>query len=115
MSALINERDQIIPEDILSIQETVQHLMAPEMAGLLKRAVDLKRVRIIDIIEYADKTKVSLVEKKIVEFLRTGKDLKSIFKAEGLSDNDYQNFRKKVETITGKGIREFKKQLCLAE
>jgi len=115
MSALINERDEIQPEDILSIKETAQRLIQSETKVVLKKAVDFKRIRIIDIIEYADKAKVSLVEKKIVEFLRSGKDLKSIFKAEGLSDNDYQNFRKKIENITGKGIREFKKHLCLSE
>ena len=115
MSALVNERDKIIPEDILSINETAHRLIQSETKDAFKKTVALKRIRIIDIIEYADKAKVSLVEKKIVEFLRTGKDLKSIFKAEGLSDNDYQNFRKKIENITGKGIREFKKQLCLSE
>ena len=115
MSALINARDEILPEDILSIKETTQRLIQSETKDALKKAVELKRIRIIDIIEYADKAKVSFVEKKIVEFLRTGKDLKSIFKTEGLSDNDYQNFRKKIENITGKGIREFKKQLCLTE
>lgn len=48
--------------------------------------------------------KIPLEAKIKSEMQRTGLDLKSLCEKEGIK---YHNFRKKVVTITGKGIKEF--------
>ena len=57
-----------------------------------------------DIFDYADKIRASIIETKIKsQMQRTGEDLKSICDSEGIQ---YHNFRKRVVSITGKGIKE---------
>jgi hypothetical protein len=60
-----------------------------------------------DIIDHADKQKISIVETKMNEVLKSGKSLKTVLMSEGLSEEEYLNFRKKIVTITGKKIKEF--------
>jgi hypothetical protein len=59
-----------------------------------------------DIIDYAEKKKASIIETKIHEILSSGKNVKSVLRGEGLSEKDYQNFRKKIVTAIGKNLKE---------
>jgi len=69
---------------------------------------DLKHVKLKDIIEYADSIAADIIERKICETKRHGKDVKNTLIQEGFSNNEYQNFTKKVRKRTGKGIREIR-------
>lgn len=67
-------------------------------------SVALKDIELKDLFKYADMRKAIFVEEKIKsEMRRTGLDLKSLCEREGI---EYHNFRKKVVTLTGKGIKE---------
>lgn len=107
--ALGDNRNEIIPEDVHSVIELMELFSGPDERNILQTDIGQKNVRIIDIIDYADKVKASIIEDKLVTFLKGGKDLKSAFLAEGKTENNYQNFRNKVKKITRKGIRDFGK------
>ena len=63
-----------------------------------------ENIKLKEVFDYADKIKASIIETKIKsEMQRTGKDLKSICKSEGI---EYHNFRKKVVNIIEKKIKE---------
>jgi len=72
--------------------ESKEDAMAPENLNLK------------DIFDYVSKIRASIIETKIKsQMQRTGEDLKSICDSEGIQ---YHNFRKRVVSITGKGIKE---------
>ena len=79
--------------------------------NILQTDIEQGNVGVMDIIDYADKVKASIIEDKLVNFLKGGRDLKSAFLTENKTENDYQNYLKKVKKITGKGIRDFGKML----
>jgi hypothetical protein len=57
-----------------------------------------------DIYDYAENEKKAILEKKVSAILKSGKDIKTALSEEGLNKKDYQNFRKKFKTMTGKGF-----------
>lgn len=64
-----------------------------------------KNIPLKNLFDYADKIKAGIIEAKIKsEMQKTGLDLKSLCEKEGI---EYYNFRKKIVTTTGRGIRDF--------
>jgi len=108
ISALGDSREQILPEDVLSVIEVIE-LSPDDGRNILPSEIEHGKGGIADILDYADKVKASIVEDKFVAFLKGGTDLKSVFLAEGKTESDYQTFLKKVKQITGKGVRDFNK------
>ena len=70
-----------------------------------------ENIPLINVLEHADKMMASLVEAKVKEVMRTGRDIKSVLLGEGLPPTKYQGFLKQIERITGKGIRDIKNSL----
>lgn len=108
ISALGDSREEILPEDVLSVIELIE-LSPDDGRNILQSETEHGKGTIADILDYADKVKASIVEDKFVAFMKGGTDLKSVFLDEGKTESDYQTFLKKVKQITGKGIRDFKK------
>lgn len=108
ISALGDNREEILPEDVLSVIEVIE-LSPDDERNIIQSEIEHGKVGIADILDYADKVKASIVEDKFVAFLKGGTDLKSVFLAEGKTESDYQTFLKKVKQITGKGVRDFNK------
>ena len=109
--ALGENRKELLPEDVHSVIEFIDLSSGADERNILQTGIEQGNVGVMDIIDYADKVKASIIEDKLVNFLRGGRDLKSAFLAEGKTENDYQTFLKKVKKITGKGIRDFGKML----
>lgn len=106
ISAKIDGRKEIGYKDFKKgINEYERVYKSTEVESPVKDQV--KNVKCKDIIDYADKVKVSIVEAKMNEVLSSGKNLKSVLMSEGLSEKEYLNLRKKVVTITGKNLKEF--------
>jgi len=98
-SALKDKRTEILPEDVIDI-------LRADTDARYDEAIDLDTIKLKDIIEYAENEKKAILEKKVSAILRSGKDIKTVLSEEGLSEKDYQNFRKKFKTITGKGFND---------
>jgi len=64
-------------------------------------------VKLSGIMDHANKMRALIIEEKINSVIKSGKSIKSVLLGEGLSEKDYQNFRKKVVLITGKNLKEF--------
>jgi transcriptional regulator with AAA-type ATPase domain len=113
--ASADNRKEILPEDFRSVIEFSGFSSADNKRRILHTEFVQENISVIDIIDTADRIKASVVEDKLISFLRTGLDLKSAFLSEGKSENDYQNFLKKVKKITGKGIRDLAKKISSSE
>lgn len=66
-------------------------------------------VKLRDILTYAKGKAASIVEKRLLNILKDGRDIKSVFLAEGNPEKEYQTFLKKAKLLTGKSIRDLKK------
>jgi CRISPR/Cas system CSM-associated protein Csm2 small subunit len=51
----------------------------------------------------------SIIEEKVKKIVDQGGDIKQTLIYEGLPENQYQNYYKKIKTRIGKGARDFKK------
>lgn len=108
MKAQQDHRNKILPKDLEEAMDIGEKFYGDNRAGLLSSdEPPLEEIKLKDVIEYADKKKKSIIEAKINEVLGSGNDLKPILKKEGLSEKEYENFLKKIRTITGRKIREF--------
>ena len=65
-----------------------------------------QNIKLTDIFDYARAVSSNIVEEKIREIVRSGKNLKMVYAQESGSVRDYQLFWKKIKQHTGKGIRE---------
>ncbi len=99
--ARLQKRDKILSEDLEETMSKSKKYFEPEGED------DPRDIKLKDIIEYAQKKKVSIIEAKLEEILRSGKHVKAVLREEGLSEKDYPNFRKKIVTVTGKKLKEF--------
>ena len=68
----------------------------------------INKVPLKGIVSEADDMRSMLIERKVIDCLKSGKEIKSILVSEGLPERSYQNYLKKIKNITGKGINEFK-------
>jgi DNA-binding NtrC family response regulator len=121
ISAKSNNRSEIFPEDLkldygsINKPETVRASDRRDNMGDEDSQKDgglgsLGGIKLKDIIEYANRVRASIVEKKMKEASDKGVGIKRVLLDEGLPKKSYQVFRKKVETITGKKFRDFKQQ-----
>jgi len=108
--AINNNRNEILSEDTnLMISKSQRFWQTPEPSEAespFRGKEDLSNIKLKDIIDYADRKRASIIETKISETLRSGKNLLSVLQSEGLSEKEYQYFLKKVKTITEKKIKE---------
>lgn len=107
-------RKEILTQDVKEAMEMNKKILKISNEGLSPREMFAnvliearkppENIKLKEVFDYADKIKASIIETKIKsEMQRTGKDLKSICKSEGI---EYHNFRKKVVNIIGKNIKE---------
>lgn len=102
-AALKDKRTEILPIDVINLMKADTGVESEEAS------IGLDAIKLRDIFDYAENVKKSILEKKVSAILKSGKRIKTILSEEGLSKKDYQNFRKKFQTITGKGFqRDFK-------
>ncbi len=108
-SMLINDRNEIIPTDIIDTLKGLKKNYPPALSVPMRNQYeyDLKSVKLKEIIDYADSIKKSIIVNKILEVKRSGKDIKSVLSEEGIPDTKYNNFYKKVKNITGKRLKDF--------
>jgi len=102
-------RKEILPEEVQTVLDSIELSSGAGKRNILLNGLEQGKIGITDAIDYADKVKASIIEDKLVNFLKGGDDLKSAFLAEGKTESNYQNFLKKIKKITGKGIRDFGK------
>jgi len=57
---------------------------------------DLRDIKLKDIIDYAEKIKASIIETKINEISRSGKNVKSVLRDEGLLKKTIRIFGRKL-------------------
>jgi DNA-binding NtrC family response regulator len=103
--ASANNRDEITVDDIIMPLSEASLKVFMDMAKMYGHT--LEEVELKNILEFAEGIKKDLVERKIEYIVKNGKDIKTTLIAEGLPEKEYQNFRKKIQNITGKGIKEF--------
>lgn len=108
-SYYFSSRNYISPEDLHFIKGTSENQRKIDEGNETEPVSINNKIKLTNIINYADKIRSSIVEKKVIEVLRHGVDVKSAFIAEGLPEKEYQNFWKKITKITGKSIRELNK------
>lgn len=89
------------------IDESMIIFDAPSAHPVAKNDLDLSNILLKDILKHADDVRAEIIEAKIREVLSSGKDIKPTLMQEGCTEADYQNFRKKVERITKKKIKDF--------
>lgn len=100
-----NKKVKILAEDLYLISKSnIEHTISPDT---------LKDIRLRDIIEHANKVRGSILETKVKEVLRSGKNIKTVLREEGLNESQYQSWRNSVERITGKKIRDFKNAILM--
>jgi transcriptional regulator with AAA-type ATPase domain len=104
-----DSRKEIKSEDVHFVIDLIKMSSVSGEIRILQTDIELGEGGITDIIDYADKVKASIIEDKLLNYLKSGRDLKSAFVAEGKTEVDYQNFLKKIKKITGKGVRDFSK------
>jgi transcriptional regulator with PAS, ATPase and Fis domain len=97
-SAMMDKRAEILPIDISDI------LLANKEENFKRDESKLDSIMLKDIYDYAENEKKAILEKKVSAILKSGKDIKTALSEEGLNKKDYQNFRKKFKTMTGKGF-----------
>ena len=114
ISTMIDERKEIVLKDITGILDANKRNDSVTESETKTSFLYPEDIKTSEIIGYADKIKASIVEAKILEVLRSGKNLKRSLLSEGKTHNDYQNFRKKVTQITGQNIRELSKKASLS-
>ena len=68
-----------------------------------------KIIKLKDVIKHADRERSLIIEKKVIEVLRHGIDVKAALAAEGIPEKEYQNYWKKIIKATGKSIRDLKR------
>ena len=64
-----------------------------------------------DIVDYAENIMRSIIQEKVKIVINQGNDIKQTLIYEGLPENQYQNYYKKIKTRIGKGARDFKKSI----
>jgi DNA-binding NtrC family response regulator len=109
LSARRKKRNQIVSEDLRAIIGDTGGLQTGGAASGAKSDVSLDEIKLRDVIDFADRVKASAVECKVDQIIRSGRDMKSVLREEGLPEKEYQNFLKRIKKITGKGIRDFAK------
>ncbi len=63
-----------------------------------------------DIITYTDSINAEIVEKKVKEVIRSGRDFKSTI---SLTDYEYREFTRHIRRKTNKGINDMKREVKL--
>lgn len=99
--ALMDNRNTILPKDLIDILNT------DKTAYVKNSECDLNSIKLKDVLDYADNIKKKIIEKKISDIVKNGKTIRAALSEEGVyQEKDYQNFRKKVVNITGKGLKD---------
>jgi transcriptional regulator with AAA-type ATPase domain len=97
-AALKDKRTEILEKDVINF------LRADTEAQYKEDVTDLDAIKLKDIFDYAENIKIGIIKRKVAGMLRSGKDIKTTLSGEGLNNKDYQNYRKKFKTMTGKGF-----------
>lgn len=106
VSSQMQGRIQILPEDLEEAMKISKEFYSDGKEGLLPSGKQsLEDVKLKDIIDYANGVGRSIVETKVKAVLKSGKKLKAVLRDEGML-RGYDNFMKKIRSITGKNIRE---------
>lgn len=66
-------------------------------------------VKLRNILAYAKGITASIVEKRLLDILNDGRNIKSVFLEEGNREKEYPTFLKKVTHLTGKSVRDLRK------
>ncbi len=100
VSAKEDGRDEILPKDIKF-----------KSIANMEKTHQVNDIKLIDIVEYADKEAsqlcVSIINEKIDKLKGQGKDIKNTLTSEGLPENKYHTYLKQIRTRTNK--KSFKK------
>jgi transcriptional regulator with AAA-type ATPase domain len=105
-SSQLQGRNQILLEDLEEAMRINKEFHMDKKEGVLPFGkVGLEDIKTKDIIDYANGIRTSIIETKIKMVLRDGKKLKAVLRDEGMP-RGYDNFMKKIRSITGKNIRE---------
>ena len=99
---------EITPED-LSVMEKLSKLN--DIKPIPIHQTPTEDIKLKEIVPHANAIRATIIEKHLCRLLKDGKDIKSVFVAEGNPPNEYQNFLKTIRHITGKGIHELKRSL----
>jgi transcriptional regulator with PAS, ATPase and Fis domain len=94
----MNNRTEILMEDLKKFKENI--VKTPE--------VKLSDIKLIDIIDHAEKIKASTVEKKIKEVIDSKRDIKTVLVKEGMNPKQYVAYLNKLKRVTGKKLSELK-------
>lgn len=105
ISATAKSRTEIFPDDLEEAMGISERFYGTSNTDSLFNEAALKDVLLKDSIEYANKVRASIVETKVRDLLRSGKKIKTTLQEEKATEK-YENFLKKVRTITGKDVRE---------
>lgn len=97
-SASLANRNKILPEDLGILEQS------PPISE-----IDLKDVKLKDIIAYAENKKNEIVKDKVNEVFISGKNIKQVLIEEGLPAKDYQSYLKRIRNC-GVNIGKIKKK-----
>ncbi len=108
MRSRSDKEDEIIPEDLFAITRSPR---PDDTEPTPVHEIPIETIKLSEIIPYANAKKAAVVEEQLCRILKDGKDIKSVFIAEGNPPKEYQKFLKTVRNIMGKSIHELKRSL----
>lgn len=108
IKAKIAGRTEILTDDLWTVtSDSFQSSTNAFLQSLSMFAGTIEKEKLKDIFSYGQKMLVILLESRIEQIKRSGKDIKSVLLEEGLPKSQYTSFWRKIKRLTGKGINDF--------
>jgi len=118
ISAISNDRNNIRMDDYEIAMNNIERCESEHdnpikdgSAFSESKRDSISNILLKDIIKYSENVQKEIIETKIKEILKSGRDIKTVLTSEGLPAGDYVNYLNQLTRITGKGIRDYQRDL----
>jgi DNA-binding NtrC family response regulator len=87
-----------------------QAFVKDQLAEEIKHLDDsIEKIPLKSIVAYAEKNASDIIEKRVFEIVKEGRNIKDVLISEGVSIKEYQNILGKIKRYMGKGINDLKR------